>query len=165
MTHSMPPLPPDPVDPSSLAFASRDRGVVVDALYIASRRAESRAAWDVALATARAAGHTAAAAEIEESGLCPSQSPALSAGDGKQLVVCAGEEPWIQPLLAKIGSRLQQFLNSLAHARSNVVPQLKYGSDCSGVDSPAVALKSILLGLGKQPSAVQAWVLYLCFDF
>ena len=73
---------------------------------------------------------------------------------------CSGSEPWIQSLFEVVSK--DQLRSDLEHARAmRREPQLtlRYGSDCSGVDSPAIAFKSLITSLTEPGTAqdIAAW--------
>ena len=66
---------------------------------------------------------------------------------------CSGQEPWLESVVNILGEgALCQRLHEVkeAHRSSGSDAGLTYGSDCSGVDAPAVALKSLIKRLQPQ---------------
>lgn len=78
---------------------------------------------------------------IEEIMTGPSGGMTDPASASVSLGVPSGQETWIQNVLDVIGEDLLcERLQPIAHS----IGSLSYGSDCSGVDAPVIALKSLL---------------------
>lgn len=130
-------------------FQAEDGG---ESLNNASLKAECIAQWDVAIATASKQGDHATVAAAIDLGIVPSQDERQLLEEQKlrrsdhELAPCSGEEPWIQPLLDQVNpQQLAECFKTLSRSVDDDNRLLlSYGSDCSGLDAPCFALKSLL---------------------
>ena len=143
----------------------------VGPLESAAQKAELKSTWDVALSMAKRFGHfldREAVSGFEmsetESDLDPlpkrrklqQREGELERSSARMLGVPSGSETWLHSMFEVIDK--DKLCQSLEHTRKSKgleVLDLTYGSDCSGLDSPAIALKSIinaLKGDGEDPA-------------
>ena len=144
-------------------------------LTLAAIRAESLSMWNVATMSAERIGHHASAEESREmeaeleSGICqPLSCGSVAVADAfsTPLAPAMGSEPWIGSALKVVqASKLVGCIASLpARDESPSKKQLTYASDCSGLDSPAVALKSVFKTLVPHAKDHATTMLCFCFD-
>lgn len=117
-----------------------DIGIDTAALTIAVQKAEYNVNWDMAMASAIRWGHTGLSNEIRHDMELDEHEPAAAAAFGRapSMVPVSGDEPWVECVI-----EMDQITEGLRTFAASVMGRLVYGSDCSGVDSPAIALKSL----------------------
>ena len=129
-----------------------------DGLSLAASRSECVVAWDVAATQAeRLRNYDLLQVALEQlpqgQGPGPGHDLDQDQSDrgldcGGLLAPCSGQEAWLDSLLEVIDlGAFRAFLQGLKGRDGIDVPEVKYASDCSGVDSPAVAFKSLLTRL------------------
>ena len=120
----------------------------LSALREAALRSECNASWDMAIRSAKDHGHSAALESIVTAGLVPGDCSAGLPHHSQLPLERVGSEAWVEHLVHIVGLHdLQDFFYSMAVQKQTLelgTATLMYGSDCSGLDSPALALKSLV---------------------
>lgn len=112
--------------------------------------AECSVAWDVAQGLATRAGDCSVDQTLDS--MCVTDQDAANckclAPLGKEI----GKQLWIEPMLEVFQTDLHGNLLQLRDARQASFVTLSYGSDCSGIDAPALALSCLFKALNMHPS-------------
>lgn len=138
--------------PSVPAMSNVECDPELQNLMLEALRSECVAVWDVAVTQSGKQGYFTSLQVAKDMGIFPCGEDDFAVSTWEDMSVnnlapISGEEQWLDSLLRVVDvQHLGSFIKGLHHKGSNRC-ELTYASDCSGIDSPAIAVKSLLARL------------------